>query len=247
MKNPIDTRQKQCNDKGADIRRRGSGAQIVYKSLRHDILCLELPPGEMLDEVVLGERFGMSRSPVREALIRLSAEGLVATLPNKSTIVMPLNIENYPAYIDALDLLQRVTARLAARLRNEEDLRIINASQSEFLKNLDAGDISGMIETNHDFHAAICEAGRNRYFNFLHARLLDDGRRMLHLYFHSFGEHVPYSIRRDHDLIIKAIELQDEDLAEKCAHDHVIQVGKRFTDYLSARQTLDFNLAPPER
>ena len=240
-------KQKQRDDNRTGIRRRGSGAQIVYESLRRDILCLKLAPGEMLDEVVLGARFGMSRSPVREALIRLSAEGLVATLPNKSTIVMPLNVEDYPAYVDALDLIQRVTARLAARLRSEEDLRIINACQSEFLKNLDAGDIYGMIETNRDFHVAISEAGRNRYFNFLHVRLLDDGRRMLHLYFHSFGEHVPHSIRRDHDLIIKAIELGDADLAEKCAHDHVMQVGKRFTDYLGSRQTLDFSLVPPER
>ena len=239
--------QQQRDDKSVRIHRRGSGAQIVYESLRHDILCLKLAPGEMLDEVALGKRFGMSRSPVREALIRLSVDGLLTTLPNKSTIVMPINIEDYPVYVDALDLIQRITARLAARLRSEEDLRIINACQSEFLKTLDAGDISGMIETNHDFHVAISEAGRNRYFNFLHARLLDDGRRMLHLYFRSFGERVPHSIRRDHDFIIKAIELRDEDLAEKCAHDHVMQVGKRFTDYLGLRQTLDFNLTPPGR
>lgn len=226
--------------------RRGSGAQIIYETLRHDILCLQLAPGEMLDEVVLCGRFGMSRSPVREALIRLAGEGLVTTLPNKSTIVTPLNVEDYPVYVDALDLVQRVTTRLAARLRNEEDLRVINACQMKFLKTLDAGDITGMIETNRDFHVAISEAGRNRYFNFLHARLLDDGRRMLHLYFRSFGESVPHSIRRDHDLIIKAIQLGDEDLAEKCAHDHVMQVGKRFIEYFASRQTLNFDISPPD-
>ena len=186
----------------------------------------------------------MSRSPVREALIRLSMEGLVVTLPNKSTLVAPLNIEEYPAYIDALDLIERVTTRLAARLRTTSDLKIINAQQAAFLKALNKGDIPAMIDTNRDFHIAISEAAKNPYFNLLHGRLLDDGRRMLHLYFRSFGGKAPRSIRRDHDLIIKAIKEQDEDLAEKYAHEHVIQVGERFLGYLNTRHTLDFDLKP---
>ncbi len=185
----------------------------------------------------------MSRSPVRESLIRLSMEGLVVTLPNKSTLVAPLNIEEYPAYLDALDLMQRVTTRLAARLRTEADLQIIKERQKEFTKALDDGDVQGMIETNREFHMAISEAARNPYFNFLHARLMDDGRRMLHLYFRSFGGKVPSSIRRDHDRIVKAIKEQKEDEAEKCAHEHVIQVGDRFIGYLKSRQTLDFKLS----
>lgn len=233
-------------DESPEVRRRGSGAQRVYEMLRRDILCLDLRPGELLDEATLSERFGMSRSPVREALIRLSMEGLVVTLPNKSTLVAPLNIEEFPAYLDALDLVQRVVTRLAARLRTATDLQLINQRQAEFLKTLDEADIPGMIETNREFHIAVSDAARNRYFNFLHARLLDDGRRMLHLYFRSFGDRVPKSVRRDHDLIIKAIEVGDEDLAEKCAHDHVTEVGERFLEYLSSRQTLDFEIKRPE-
>ena len=57
-------------------RRRGSGAQLVYETLRREVLDLSLRPGELLDETSLSERFSMSRSPIREALIRLTAEGL---------------------------------------------------------------------------------------------------------------------------------------------------------------------------
>ena len=226
-------------------RRRGSGAQSVYDRLRRDILCLDLRPSAPLDEAALSQRFGMSRSPIREALVRLSMDGLVVTLPNKSTLVAPLNIEEYPAYLDALDLVERVVARLAARLRTDSDVEKINARQEDFLEALDNNDVSGMIETNRNFHIAISDTARNRYFSFLHARLLDDGRRMLHLYFRSFGKTVPGSIRRDHDLIIKSIHAGDEDLAEKCAHDHVTQVGERFLGYLSSRQTKEFDLQPP--
>ena len=82
---------------------RGDGALRVYRKLREDILSLELPPGELLDEVKIGQRFNLSRSPVREALIRLASDGLVRTLPNKSTMVAPLNIEAFPQYLDALE------------------------------------------------------------------------------------------------------------------------------------------------
>lgn len=232
--------------KNDPVRRRGSGAQSVYEALRRDILCLELRPSELLDEATLSERFGMSRSPIREALIRLSMEGLIVTLPNKSTLVAPLNIEEYPAYLDALNLIERVVARLAARLKTEADMQLIKERQAEFLSALKKNDVAGMIETNREFHMAVSEAAKNRYFSFLHARLLDDGRRMLHLYFRSFGATVPKSIRLDHDLIIKAIEAGDEDLAEKCAHEHVIQVGDRFIGYLSSNNVLDFDLKPPK-
>ena len=140
------------------VRRRGSGAQQVFETLRSEILCLDLRPGQLLNETILGQRFGMSRSPVREALIRLSMEGLVVTLPNKSTLVAPLNIEEYPVYLDALDLIERVTTRLAARLRTVSDLKMINARQTAFLEALSKGDIPGMIDTNRDFHIAISEA-----------------------------------------------------------------------------------------
>jgi DNA-binding GntR family transcriptional regulator len=229
-----------------EIKRRGGGAQKIYHKLRSEILCLDLKPGELLDEATLSKQFGMSRSPVREALIRLSAEGLVVTLPNKSTLVAPLNFEEYPAYLDALDLIQRVTTRLAARLRTDLDIQLIHKQHNEFQRALDDGDIPNMIDTNRDFHIAIGDAAHNPYFSFLNARLMDDGRRMLHLYFRSFGDKVPKTIERDHDLIVKAICDQDEDLAEKYAHEHVIQVGERFRGYLRTRHTINFDLNPPK-
>ena len=64
---------------GAKAEGRGQGAVRVYEAPREDILRLNIPPGELLDEVQIGRRFNLSRSPVREALIRLASEGLVKT------------------------------------------------------------------------------------------------------------------------------------------------------------------------
>lgn len=104
---------------------RGSGMKIVYNQLRREIIELELAPGAQLDETSLSARFSMSRPPVREALVRLAAEGLVDTLPNRNTIVSHINFEQMPTYFDALTLMYRVTTRLGAQHRTPEDLDVI--------------------------------------------------------------------------------------------------------------------------
>lgn len=218
---------------------RGQGAARVYKALREDILSLDIAPGELLDEVQIGRRFHLSRSPVREALIRLASEGLVKTLPNKSTMVAPLNLEEFPAYIDSLDLVQRVTTRLAAQLRSDGDLAAIKARQAEFQAALEARDALAMIEANRRFHLAISDAARNRYLTQFHGRLLDEGRRFLRLYFRSFDDSLPPELRDEHVQMIEAIERQDADLAERCAHEHTLQVSDRFLSYLAKRRTAD--------
>ncbi len=60
------------HDEAEPRRAKGSGVRLAYDTLRDEILALTLPPGALLDEMTLAERFGMSRSPVREALIRLA-------------------------------------------------------------------------------------------------------------------------------------------------------------------------------
>ena len=90
------------------------GAARVHDSLREGILSMQIPPGAFLDENGIAARFGVSRSPVREALIRLEAEGLVAAAPNRTAVVSPVDLAGFPQYMDALDLAQRATTRPAA-------------------------------------------------------------------------------------------------------------------------------------
>ncbi len=158
-------------------------------------------------------------------------------------MVAPLNLEEFPAYIDSLDLVQRVTTRLAAQLRNDGDLAEINARQAAFESALKARDVLAMIESNREFHLAISEAAQNRYLKQFHARLLDEGRRFLRLYFRSFDDSLPREFRDEHVQMIEAIERQDADLAERLAHEHTLQVSNRFFDYLAKRRTADIAVA----
>lgn len=216
---------------------RGYGAMAICRALRADILALTLKPGQLIDEASLAERFGVSRSPVREALVRLAGEGLVSSLPNKGTVVTPINLEEFPRYIDALDLIQRAVTRLAALLRTEAELALIEAGEARFQARVAAGDVLGMIEANRDLHIAIAEAGKNRILTEAYARILDEGRRPLRLYFASYGDSLPAGLPGAHDQIIAAIRAQDADAAERLAHEHAEEVHQRFIAYMSTRMT----------
>ena len=218
---------------------KGFGAVTIYETLRDEILSLTLQPSELVDEASLAKRFGVSRSPVREALVRLVSGSLLQTLPNKGTIVAPLRIEEFPQYVDALDLVQRAVTRLAAKFRNSTSLQHIREEQGKFALCVDEGDVPGMILSNRDFHIAIAKAGNNHYLEQIYRQLLDDGRRSLRLYFRSYDDVLPKEMVEGHEQIIDAIEAQDADLAEHLAREHTNEMQRRFLDYLGSRQTSD--------
>ncbi len=228
---------------GADTaKRRGFGSLTVRDRLRDEILTLELPPGHLLDEVGLAERFGVSRSPVREALVHLEAEGLVSTLPNKGTVVAGMNLEEFPQYIDALDLVQRAVTRLAAELRTEACLDRIRRAQELYRATIPGRDVLGMIQTNVDFHLAVSDAARNPYLHDAYRRLLIGGRRMARLYYRSYDDDLPPELPAAHDRMIEAIERRDTELAERLARAHTEEVHSRFIHFMGQRRTRDIAL-----
>lgn len=223
-------------------RKRGSGVKVVYDILRDEILHLELPPGSPIDEVQLSERFGMSRTPIREALVRLAGEGLIDTLPNRSTMVSQIDFLNMHSYFDALVLMYRVTTQLAAQYHRPEDLLIVRARQGEFADAVEAQDALAMISTNAALHLAIAEAGRNPYFTALFSRLLNEGRRILRLYYQSYEDRLPRRFVDEHDEIIAAVEARDSALSERLAREHAEQIVSQVQKLLVREGRLDIRL-----
>lgn len=216
-------------------RKRGAGAKLVYDTLRDEILDLTLMPGEPVDEAGLAERFAMSRTPVREALVRLAGEGLVTMLPNRSTVVSQIDFPNLYTFFDALTLMYRVTTRLAAEFHDAGDLRTIRERQADFARAVMAGDTAGMILTNRDFHAAIAEAGRNPYYTQLFVRLLDEGRRILRLYYYpTFEAREPHPFILEHEAIIDAVEARDIASCDALAKDHADRIVRQIREMIAA-------------
>ncbi len=231
---------------GTDSKRiKGPGWKSVYDALRAEILTLALAPGQPLDETTLAARFGLSRSPVREALIRLAGEELVVTLANRSTIVAPLELASFPKYVEALDITQRMHARLAAQLRTEADLESIARRQRAFEAALKTRDHLAMSEANKNFHMAIARAGKNPYLIAFYERLLDQGRRMLHMHF-EFLERTPGSqmLTGEHDEMLAAIAARDIERADALAHAHTRQFRDNFIRFMSETYAGDMSLDP---
>jgi DNA-binding GntR family transcriptional regulator len=224
--------------------RRGSGTPKIYEALKREILEMRLAPGHPLDETSLSDRFGMSRTPVREALVRLVAEGLATTLPNRNTIVTALDFANLPHYLDALTLMYRVTNRLAAQRRKPEHLGVLREQQERFAKCVAAADAIGMIETNRDFHLAIAVAGGNQYYIDLFSRLLNDGVRLLRLYYRTFDDHLPPQYVGEHEAIIESIADGDVERADRLGGQHAAQIVAQFQRFLAPELGRDIDLAP---
>jgi DNA-binding GntR family transcriptional regulator len=224
-------------------RAKGTGWKSVYETLRNEILALTIPPGQLLDENTLAERFDMSRSPVREALIRLAGEDLVVTLSNRSTIVAPIEVGTFPKYVEALDIAQRMNTRLAAELRTEADLKAIARRQKEFEAAVKSGNHLQMSEANKQFHIAIAAAGKNPYLAAFYERLLNQGQRMLHLHFEYLERtHEGYLLTDEHNLMLEAIRVKNVDLADELAHAHTRQFQQNFIDFMRENYTTDVSL-----
>lgn len=214
-------------------RAKGTGWKSVYDALRIEILTLALLPGQPLDETTLAERFELSRSPVREALIRLAGEDLVVTLPNRSTIVAPVGVASFPKYVEALDVTQRMCARLATMLRTEADLVVIARRQQEFETAISGGVHLEMSEANKQFHLSIAHAGKNPYLTSFYERLLNQGQRILHLHFQYIertGE--AYLLTDEHELMLEAIRAKDVGRTDELAHAHIRQFQDGFFKFL---------------
>jgi len=223
---------------------KGRGAQAVYQALKREILSLILPPGAPLDETSLAERFAMSRSPIREALVRLSAEGLVDMLSNRASLVAALNMEDLPRYVEALDFLQRINTRLAAQNHSGEDVDTMLHHAKAFDRACVANDYLDMSATNRDFHLAIAQAGKNAYLTRSYGQLLDEGRRMLHMHFDYIKSSTADTLLgSEHQDMIDAIRNRDVARADRLAHEHTRQFHKRFIEFLSARYATDFDFA----
>ena len=229
---------------------RGEGVQYVTDWLREEIISLRVEPGSHIDELTLVKQLGVSRTPVREALVRLMSEGLVVLLSNRTARVAGLELSNIRDHLEAFELIQRVATRLAALRRSDNDLVELRRWCSEFEKAAQAGDAKSLTETNWRFHRAIGAACGNEHFAKYYDQLLTEGLRIARLamgrqFYRSsraYSRHLD-QILAEHTQLVAAIADGDEDLAEQLAQSHTGLARKRILDYLGPEGPLRIDLS----
>ncbi len=207
-------------------RPKGTGSHTVYAALRRRILRLELSPGADLDEQTLVRQFKLSRTPVREALLRLAHEELVELIPNRGARVAPLYFHEVAEIFDALEIGLRVTSRWAAIRHTPEQLDAIRRHGRDFAAATARDDFHGMTEANRSYHIAVAEAAGNRHLVRMLTGLLSTTFRYGYMTLSrgaSIADAFPGGfpeIIGEHDRLIELIATGDADGADRLAGQH---------------------------
>ncbi|HLL27469.1 MAG TPA: GntR family transcriptional regulator [Xanthobacteraceae bacterium] len=145
--------------RGAGARLRAkSAAEAIYDDLRAEIVSLERPPGEPLIESEITVAYGVSRTPVREAILRLAGEGLVEIFPQSGTFVARIPIASLPEALTIRKALEEMTARLAAERASRGDIGALRAIIRKQRELSAAGNRDAFHRADEAFHAAIADA-----------------------------------------------------------------------------------------
>jgi DNA-binding GntR family transcriptional regulator len=135
--------------------------ETVIDQLRDLIVQGELAPETKLNERVLAERLGTSRTPLREAIKFLASEGLVELLPNRGAVVAPLKPEKMKEVFVVLGALEALAGDLACRNASEDDIAEIRALHFHMLAHHAAGELAQYFKFNQQIHSRIMDCAGN--------------------------------------------------------------------------------------
>jgi DNA-binding GntR family transcriptional regulator len=202
-----------------------SVVDLAYAAIRERIEAGALPRGERVHQEELAVELGVSRTPVREALRRLAAEGLVEMRTNRGARVADLDRSGMRAAYEARLVIEPGAARLAAVRRPEGPLREMRAAIAR-QRRVGAG-VHALFEANRDFHVALVAAAGNQFLEQL-ARLLWVARIGEAIYEaqHATRERIRLDAD-EHEAILAAVERGDARAAETLARRHVAAAIKR--------------------
>lgn len=209
---------------------------FAYLSLRELIITGELTPGTAIQQGDLAKKMGVSTTPLREAIRRLSAEGLISLSAHKDARVTEVTADEARHLLEVRDQLDPLAAGLAAARRTEDELtRIIQASSQ--LQPLSEGVDLPALMAHREFHRAIYVASHNPILVDLLERLWDKADRYRLIGLQSRGDSAAESSRvaAEHRELVDAITVGDSKRAEATMRRHIQgSLGGRAIEVLEA-------------
>ena len=192
----------------------------VAARLRALVFDGELAPGAWIDEKALAEAWQVSRTPLREALKVLAAEGLVELVPHRGCRVIELSEDDADALFPVMALLEGRCAFEAASKAGEAELRTLQRLHGELEHHAAAADLDGYYRANHEFHSAVQALAANRWLD----RVTSDLRRFMRM---MRGRQLALPGRiaaslNEHRVLMDAFAQRDAARAERAMHDHLM-------------------------
>jgi GntR family transcriptional regulator, rspAB operon transcriptional repressor len=201
--------------------RRTSLSDQVFEHVKRMILSEELHGGQYIPEESIASTFGVSRTPIREALRKLEKIGLVKMMRHNRSKVILLEPEDGQNLSEVRARIESLSASRLARKATEHDRAVLKLLTDECLRFMDGNDIAGAFEKDNQFHLEIAKRGGNTYL----VEILDSLSAKVHL-LRTISCVTPDRIRldlRQHYPIINAIISHDEKRAEKLMAAHCLR------------------------
>lgn len=211
-------------DRKTEEERASPHSAMVRERLGESILKGQLRPGEFLTEGRIAERFGVSRTPVREAIRELAAAGLVTLRPRQRAVVTGLSVKDVLDQFEMMAEMEAACTRLAARRHTPPMLEAMRARHLECGAAFEADDVETYYAANERFHEAIYTASGNAYLQRETVRLRDR-MRVLRMTQIAMVGRMNASLN-EHGHVLDAIEARDALRAAETMRRHLIIQGE---------------------
>lgn len=188
----------------------------VFLAIRNKIIHGDILPGESVKEVELAAEFGISRTPIREALKKLESRGLLSYEKNRGMIVPVLDNKSIAELFVIREMLEGTAAALAAKYATDEEICILKDMITDDTNR--EYDPLMLARTNKLFHHTINQIAHNSYLIEFYS-LLDESMSLLGKTTLSDPLRVDKTLAQ-HQCIVDAIEKRDSELAKQCAKEH---------------------------
>lgn len=194
---------------------------VVFVTLRRQILRGELKPGERLMEIDLANKLGVSRTPIREAIRKLEHEGLVVMIPRKGAHVADITQQELEDVLEIRLSLEVLAIEKATSRMTEKEIRSLKAAEAGFAELVERGnvDLDELGEADEHFHDIIYEGTGNRRL----VQILNNLREQMYRFRVEYmkQENIRETLVEEHDAILRALEARDKDQAVALTRNHI--------------------------
>lgn len=204
-------------------------SQKVYRALKTEIIKGSLKPGTKLSEGKIAEQMGVSRTPVREALKELAAEGFVKMNPNQAVVVSNASVEDVQEVLQIRGVLEGLAARLAAKLIRKEEIKELEKYIDQMEYYAKKNDSLSFSEIDAEFHEIILDICGNSRLVQIRKNLSDQAHRY-RIRSLSIPGRLKYSLK-EHKEILKALKRKDSEQADRLSQIHIKNVLKNILEH----------------
>lgn len=191
----------------------------IYKSLAEQIISGDLQPGQKLEEKILASRFGVSRTPIREALRELGARGLIDLIPRRGGVVVQVGLDRLSDMLDAECEIEALCAKLASQRMTALEKGQLRSIHEQAKALVGDNDETDYLTLNQEFHDLICAGAHNATLGLITRDLRDRLAPFRQTQSNEFGQRLARS-HEEHNRIIDAIQRGAANEAYEAMRDH---------------------------